>query len=476
MHPSRTVEPGRFTGATHAESLSCVAFLCILCRRRDCRVRALGQERITDKQMRGLAVAVLLCGASGCFHTLPVFIDAKLAADASLVGLTSETLPWSATALFAGWLIGSLSLRKSLEVLSKEQFLAASALGLFLCTLALVSLPELTAGSIWVLSLVRFVTGLLFSTGPVGNLYVQECWPERRNQAMAFINTAYSLVACLMATTCGAYQGWDWRIDALLWCGLPPLLALLLGFKDVPALLASIPSKLASRKPSVADESSSMTPIMAPALQLALCFLACGMGSYGLSYSAGKLSENLYTNSVLLNGADILGYVCVLGADLMGRKSFQCGSFLLAATSLLLCGSLPQGTWLVACALLGRIGLNVCFTTIYVALAEVFPGSCHSTVLPLCQVAARLGGLLAPFCGTLAAKVSCPVFGASCLAAAVATLCLPDRLEATLKGRVSQVAGMRKACRLAQQALTVRMPNHSAALILDVAQFGLKNM
>lgn len=434
MHPSRTAEPGRFAGAAHSESLSCVAFLCILCRRRDCRVRALDQERITDKQMRGLAVAVLLCGASGCFHTLPVFIDAKLSADANLVGLTSDTLPWSATALFAGWLIGSLSLRQSLEVLSKEQFLAASALGLFLCTLALVTLPQLTAGNIWVLSLVRFATGLLFSTGPVGNLYVQECWPERRNQAMAFINTAYSLVACLMATTCGAYQGLDWRMDALLWCGLPPLLALLFGFKDVPGLLASIPSKLASRSPGVTDESSSTTPIMAPALQLALCFLACGMGSYGLSYSAGKLSENLYTNSVLLNGADILGYVCVLGADFTGRKTFQCGSFLLAGATLLLCGWLAPGSWpLVACAMLGRIGLNVCFTTIYVALAEVFPSSCHKTVLPICQVAARLGGVLAPFCGTQPAKVSCPIFGAACLVAAVATLSLPERLPKATK-------------------------------------------
>ena len=31
------------------------------------------------------------------------------------------------------------------------------------------------------------------------------------------------------------------------------------------------------------------------------------------------------------NGADILGYVAVLGADVLGRKAFQSGSFFLAA-------------------------------------------------------------------------------------------------------------------------------------------------
>ncbi|CAK8995266.1 Solute carrier family 22 member 6-B (Organic cation transporter 1-B) (Renal organic anion transporter 1-B) (ROAT1-B) [Durusdinium trenchii] len=361
----------------------------------------------------------------------------KLAADPALPGLTAETLPWSATAIFAGWLVGSISLKQALETFSKAQFLAASSVLLCLSTLATVTLPHLTGGNIVVFSAVRFVTGLLFATGPVGNLYVQDCLPSsRRNQAMAFINTAYSIMAVLMATTCGMFQSWDWRVDAMLWCGLPPLLAFFIAFNKPFTLLSSIPSTLRSKGESSESSKSSesefsMSPsIFKAALQLGVCFLACGVGSYGLSYSAGKLSENLYTNSVLLNSADILGYITVLGADFLGRKTFQTGSYVLAAFSLLLCGILEPGSWsIVACAMGGRICLNVAFTTIYVALAEVFPERSQKNVLPICQIAARLGGILAPLSGTLPAAVSCPAFGSACLAAALATVTMPDRLQ-----------------------------------------------
>ena len=124
---------------------------------------------------------------------------------------------------------------------------------------------------------------------------------------------------------------------------------------------------------------------MTAALKLALCFLACGLGSYGLSYSAGQLSPNLYTNSVLLNAADILGYLVLLGADTLGRKTFQTASYLLAGLALLLCGLLQPGSGqIVACAMAGRICLNVSFGLVYVALAEIFPESSQKMVLPLC--------------------------------------------------------------------------------------------
>ena len=363
----------------------------------------------------------------------------KLAADPALPGLTAETLPWSATAIFTGWLVGSVSLKQALEIFSKEQFLAISSVLLCSCTLATVTLPHLTAGNIVVFSAVRFVTGLLFATGPVGNLYVQECLPpQRRSQAMAFINTAYSIMAVLMATTCGMFQSLDWRLDALLWCGLPPFLAFFIAFKKPLELLQSIPGTMTSNmsnsdSSNQRSESNKMSPsILKAALKLAVCFLACGVGSYGLSYSAGKLSENLYTNSVLLNSADILGYIAVLGADSLGRKTFQAGSYLFAALSLLLCGILQPGSWtIIACAMAGRICLNVAFTTIYVALAEVFPESSQKNVLPICQIAARLGGILAPLSGTLPAVISCPAFGSACIAAVLATLTLPDKLEET---------------------------------------------
>lgn len=109
-----------------------------------------------------------------------------------------------------------------------------------------------------------------------------------------------------------------------------------------------------------------ISQVLISALKLATCFLACGLGSYGLSYSPGN-SDDLYTNLAFFNGADILAYVLVLGADVFGRRLMQGGGF-----GLLCCGVF-SGPGLIACAMAGHIFLNVCFTTIYVELAAVFP-------------------------------------------------------------------------------------------------------
>lgn len=154
--------------------------------------------------------------------------------------------------------------------------------------------------------------------------------------------------------------------------------------KIFPGFFSNLSDFCGGKLPGWMGEGAS-SELMTAALKLALCFLACGLGSYGLSYSAGQLSPNLYTNSVLLNAADILGYLVLLGADTLGRKTFQTASYLLASLALLLCGLLQPGSGqIVACAMAGRICLNVSFGLVYVALAEIFPESSQKMVLPLC--------------------------------------------------------------------------------------------
>lgn len=160
-------------------------------------------------------------------------------------------------------------------------------------------------------------------------------------------------------------------------------LATMLG-KIFPGFFSNLSDFCGGKLPGWMGEGAS-SELMTAALKLALCFLACGLGSYGLSYSAGQLSPNLYTNSVLLNAADILGYLVLLGADTLGSKTFQTASYLLASLALLLCGLLQPGSGqIVACAMAGRICLNVSFGLVYVALAEIFPESSQKMVLPLC--------------------------------------------------------------------------------------------
>lgn len=56
-------------------------------------------------------------------------------------------------------------------------------------------------------------------------------------------NTAnvFAQVMCiLMAIFCGSFQSLDWRLVALLFTGLPPLLAIFIGFKNPWATFVSV--------------------------------------------------------------------------------------------------------------------------------------------------------------------------------------------------------------------------------------------
>ena len=55
---------------------------------------------------------------------------------------------------------------------------------------------------------------------------------------------------------------------------------------------------------------------------------------------------------------------------------------------------------MLSAAVVGRLCLDVCFTTIYVALSQVFAGQASKMALTVCETTARLGGIIAPLSGT----------------------------------------------------------------------------
>ena len=168
-------------------------------------------------------------------------------------------------------------------------------------------------------------------------------------------------------------------------------------------------------------------------------FLACGCGFYGLNYSAGQLSPSVYVSTSLLHGGDIVGYTLALSADKYGRNLVQARSsgsladffadiflsvgylsvwffiaiytealaFFVATMCLLLCSTGEPGSALVlSAAVMGRLCLDVCFTTVYVGLGAIFSGSTAKTALMICEATARLGGIIAPLSGTWPTSVS----------------------------------------------------------------------
>ena len=117
------------------------------------------------------------------WHVLPVFLDLKIAEDPSLPGLTEENLPITTTAIFLGWLVGSLCLKRLMEAFNKEQLVTGCACGLLIVTLATVTLLDLTAGNLVIFTSIRFVYGILMNITGIQIVHIQELMPGRENQA-----------------------------------------------------------------------------------------------------------------------------------------------------------------------------------------------------------------------------------------------------------------------------------------------------
>jgi len=282
---------------------------------------------------------------------------------------------------------------------------------------------------------------------------------------MVAFNITFSLVAAVMALSCKMTKSLDWRLDFLFWSAVPLVVAILFGIPragESPSFLANrgrleeaMSQVAAIAKANGVEESArgiSLTvegqegkegevskedeqdssllfsvPMMCRVGALATCFFACGFGYYGLTYSAGNMSD-VYLNSALMSFTDILGYIVTLSADSYGRKVVQSTAFGFAGVVLVICGFLQQGSWgLVALAMVGRLALDVSYTTIFVSVVSSFPVSCRTGALVACQLFGRVGTLFAPFCGTLRASISCPAFGVVCLISGLATLVVPEQ-------------------------------------------------
>jgi len=400
------------------------------------------------------------------FQVMPVFTDVKMAADAALPAFTKESLSLATVLLFFGWLGGSLLIGPMADKLGRRPVVFGAASGLLLCGVAAALVPSAASSSYAAFAAAKLGTGFFVANCSIAIMLVQECIPgSRRGAAVVALNIGYSLAAVANALLCGSLTfGMHWRPEVLLWY-VPVFAAIVLGLPRVGeslrylaargrtaeanALLAEI-----ARTNGVAERARGVTvvPPAAPeaeaaqagegagkgeslfsrkllprVLALAWCWVAVSMTNYGLGYSAGELSPSLYRNAALLNVADIVGSLFALNIDRFGRKPTQATCFLAAGFCLVLCGLFKPGTPpVVACALLGRLFVCTCFTTVYILVVELFPTSCRSLALSVCLVAARVGGLFAPLSANLPAAVSCPIFGMFCLVSAVFTCRLPE--------------------------------------------------
>lgn len=394
-----------------------------------------GGAELDDSQVRAYVGVGLCLGSlsSPVWVVLPVLLDNKLAQDPDLLGLTEETLTITTTAIFIGWVVGCLFLPRLLQVFHHAQLLVGSICGLLLVALATVTLPHLTAGNLWVFTVVRFIHGIFLNMHFLQILYVQEAMPEGYGiPALISVNVGFCCMEILQAYLCGGPMfDWDWRLQAGLLYSLGLVLCLCIGFPNWWDILCSIPKS--SRRLFDSDRKVPLTPSAALSTQewtyglsLASAFLATGCAFWGLNYSVGQLSTNKYRSMMFFSAADILGYSSALTAAAYGRSRAQALAFCLAALCLFFCSTCERGSFfMMSSAMVGRICLDLCWNTIYV-FGEIFSPTARRKVLSACEITIRIGTTLAPYMGTLPASISCKFFGFLCLFAGLASLHLPD--------------------------------------------------
>ena len=93
-------------------------------------------------------------------------------------------------------------------------------------------------------------------------------------------------------------------------------------------------------------------------------------------------------------------------------------------------------------ALLGKLCLAASFAVIYIHSGEIFPTTIRNSAMGLVSVAARVGGILAPFIvslGNVSDNLQFTVFGLMSLTAGILNLKLPETKGAQLPETVSEL-------------------------------------
>ncbi|CAK0885089.1 unnamed protein product [Prorocentrum cordatum] len=431
--------------------------------------------------------ALLLVGGIYMFIVpgvqIQVFVGPKMVGDAAIPAFTDETLSASQTLLFVGWGLGTIFFAPAADKVGRRPVVYSLTAGLILAYGCSVLAAE--AGSVPLFAASMLAAGSCIPCSQVAYVLLQEVLPGGlRVRATVFMNVAQSLELGLIALTCGyVTKGMDWRLETMIFFAplglllfgaplvdeslhlllmrgrrasaerLAAAIALANGVCPPPNLRAATgrpagdaPLTAAGDAPAVDDgplRSLLRAPLRRRLLLCCVCWTAPSLGYYGLSFSAGRLSPDVYLN--IRGRAPLLagrrgGLPPARGPDPARRPAQVPGRLLLRG------GLLPPrrgpparpgGGGRGGRAPLHQHGLLCSCRRLPLAVTvEAFPTGCRTTAMGLCNGVCRLLTLFAPLAARLPTPVACCIFSALCAAGAAATCALPE----TRDWRLSQAA------------------------------------
>ncbi|XP_059057537.1 organic cation transporter protein-like [Achroia grisella] len=173
---------------------------------------------------------------------------------------------------------------------------------------------------------------------------------------------------------------------------------------------------------------------------------------YGLSINSTTLiGTNMYLNFILTCAIEIPGFfTAVLILDRIGRKATLSGGFFLSAAFNIAFVFVPQAltTLRLILFLLGKFGISIVFTSLYLFTSELYPTQYRHTLLAFSSMIGRVGSITAPLTPLLADNywhgIPNSMFGAMGLISGILVLTQPETLGTKMPDTLDEAEAIGK--------------------------------
>ncbi|XP_026319114.1 organic cation transporter protein-like [Hyposmocoma kahamanoa] len=171
---------------------------------------------------------------------------------------------------------------------------------------------------------------------------------------------------------------------------------------------------------------------------------------YGLNINATGLSGNMYLNFIYTCLIEIPGfYTAVLVLDRIGRKPTLASGFIFSASCNIAFVFIPDdlATLRLVLFLLGKFGISVVFTSLYLFTSELYPTEYRHTLLAFSSMVGRIGSITAPLTPALAEYwhgIPSLMFGTMGFLAGILVLTQPETLGTKMPDTLAEAEALGK--------------------------------
>ncbi|XP_077967854.1 organic cation transporter protein-like isoform X2 [Styela clava] len=174
-------------------------------------------------------------------------------------------------------------------------------------------------------------------------------------------------------------------------------------------------------------------------------WFVCSVVYYGVAFNTSNMGGNPYINCFVAAAVEIPAYAMVIGLlKWRGRKPILISTLLVAGLS---CSAVPylkqiNQDMAITFAMIGKLSVSGAFGIIFIVCSELFPTLMRSMGVGSSSMAARVGGMVAPYILYLGKTYpSAPylIMGLLSLCAAITNTLLPETKDAVLPEKIEDL-------------------------------------